>query len=102
MTSTTEIGIAEALTALRQELAVAVAEGGGEETRFGVESVTLDMKVELKKSKGVGAGIKWVASVDGEASSEHTTTHTASLQLSVRTAAGEPLPARAPAGERDQ
>lgn len=84
-----EIGLAEALKALRGELAAAALEAAGQPVRLHVETINLDLQVAVTHSQEAGGGARfWVLSADGKAARNSAVTHTVSLQLKAETAAG--------------
>jgi hypothetical protein len=50
------VGLADALEALRTELAVAHAAAAGQEVQFPVETLTVELKVGVTKKAGGNAG----------------------------------------------
>ncbi|MGP8300384.1 trypco2 family protein [Streptomyces inhibens] len=85
----TGIGISDTIRALRQELVAAVNDGEGQPVRFHVDSVDLEMQVEVTASAEVNGGIKfWVLTAGGKATGGASTTHTVSLHLKAETADG--------------
>ncbi|MGW0904592.1 trypco2 family protein [Streptomyces sp. NPDC002853] len=98
---TVEIGLAEALRALRDELAAAALEAAGHPVRLHVETINLDLQVAVTNSREAGGGAKfWVLSADGKAAKNTEATHTVSLQLRAETAAGGRVRTGADDGER--
>mgnify|MGYP001279530956 CR=1 FL=1 len=88
--SSEPIGLATALHALRSELAQAMAEGEGQPVRLQVESVNLELSVQVTNSREAEGGARfWVVSGSGRAGQDTTTTHTLSLQLTAQTPAGK-------------
>ncbi|MFI5798437.1 trypco2 family protein [Streptomyces sp. NPDC051677] len=84
-----EIGLADALKALRDELAEAMRESAGHPVRLHVETVNLDLQVAVTQAEEGGGGVKfWVVSADGKASQTISATHTVSLQLKAETTDG--------------
>ncbi|MEU6553177.1 trypco2 family protein [Streptomyces sp. NPDC046915] len=84
-----QIGLAEALRALRNELAQAALEAEGQPVRLRVETVNLDLQVAVEGSVEAGGGVKfWVLSANGKAAASKAVTHTVSLQLKAETADG--------------
>ncbi len=68
-----KIGLAEMIGNLREELQTARDEGVGEQWRFGIEEVELELQVGItKKGKGKGGVKFWVynAEVEGELASQ--------------------------------
>jgi hypothetical protein len=87
-----DIPLAEAIRALRRELVAAVAEGEGEEVRFALGPVELEVELAVTREAGGEAGIAfWLVSIGGKGSRTSARTHTVKLTLTpVRvTAEGE-------------
>jgi hypothetical protein len=82
-----QIPLADAIRALRSELLKAVRAGQGEDIRFALGEVELEMQVEAAREATGEAGIKfWVVSIGGKGSRSSGTTHTVRLTLApVRT-----------------
>lgn len=77
-----EIELADAVTALRDELLTAATRGAGQEIAFTVGPIELEFTVELRKDTTAKAGFKaWVLSGDVEAGAGRTTTHRVTLTL---------------------
>ncbi|HZF92541.1 trypco2 family protein [Streptomyces sp.] len=84
-----QIGLTEAIKALRTELAQAVSDGEGQPVRLRVESVKLDMQVAVTASTEADGGVKfWVLSLGGKTTEGVTGTHTVSLEFTAETADG--------------
>ncbi|MGF0173138.1 trypco2 family protein [Streptomyces sp. Marseille-Q5077] len=81
-----EIRLADALKALRDELAEATAQAEGSRVRLHVETVSLDLQVAVTDTVEAGGGVKfWLLSADARASATAAVTHTVSLQLKAET-----------------
>jgi hypothetical protein len=93
MADEVEIPLANAIRALRREIVEAVRAGSGEEIRFALGPVELELQVEAAREVGGEAGVKfWLVSIGGKGSRSSGTSHTVRLTLTpVRTsaAAGE-------------
>lgn len=77
-----ELGLAEAIQHLRQELGTAREAAEGEDLKFRLESIELELEVELQASASGKAEFKWVVvSVGGEAKGQSTTKHRVKLTL---------------------
>jgi hypothetical protein len=77
-----EIPLAEAVRALRSELVEAVREGAGEEVRFALGPVELELALALTKEAGVEGGVRfWVVSLGGKGTRTTASTHTVRLTL---------------------
>ncbi|MDX3387851.1 MULTISPECIES: trypco2 family protein [Streptomyces] len=84
-----EIGLADALRALRRELAEAALEADGDSVRLHVEQVDLNLEVSVQRAREAGGGVRfWVVSADAKTSGATTVTHTVSLRLTAETAGG--------------
>lgn len=76
------IGLAETVTALRAELAAAVAAGADEEIQFPVGPVQLEFHVGVTKSAEGKGGLKfWVLELGGGASRATETVHKLTVTL---------------------
>jgi hypothetical protein len=76
------IPLASAIRALRAELQAAVRSGDGEELRFALGPVELELQVEAASQGGGEAGIKfWLVSVGTKAGRSSGMTHTVRLSL---------------------
>lgn len=78
-----KIALAEMVEELRRELREAVAAGEGQELRFEVPEITLELKVELTKEAGAEGKVKfWVfteASASGSVAASNVQTVTLKL-----------------------
>lgn len=83
------IRLASAIRALRSELQEAVRAGDGEELRFVLGPIELELQVEASSDVGGDAGIKfWLVSLGAKAGRSSQTSHTMRLSLTpVRTGA---------------
>jgi hypothetical protein len=76
------IPLASAIRALRAELQAAVRAGGGEDLRFALGPVELELQVQAGSEGGGEAGIKfWLLSAGAKASRSSSATHTVRLSL---------------------
>jgi hypothetical protein len=76
------VGLAEAIEALRAELAQAMANAPGQGLRFKTGSVELTVEAAVTKNFGGNAGIKWwLIEAGGEASRESAVTQTLTISL---------------------
>jgi hypothetical protein len=86
------IGLLEAVTALRTELAESILAAANEQIRFAVGEITLEFQVEVERTASASAGIKfWVVEVGGEGSRTSTNTHTVSIPLKPVSSDGRPV-----------
>lgn len=84
------IPLSEAIRALRRELVEAVREGEGEELRFALGPVELELQLEVSKEAGGEASIAfWLVTVGAKGSRTQATTHTVSLTLTPIGPSGE-------------
>lgn len=79
-----QIGLAEAIEQLREELGAAQDAGAGQQLRFEVVEVEMELLVELRKEGGGKVDFK-VVGADGQVTS--STTHKLKLRLNVKDAA---------------
>jgi Trypsin-co-occurring domain 2 len=92
MSDQPKIPLAEAIRALREELAQAVREGQDEEVRFQVGPVDLEFQVEISKEASGRAGIAfWLITVGGGSSRSSTTAHTVKINLQPVDPEGNPV-----------
>ena len=81
--SAEEVGLAEAIASLRQELSQALAEGKGQEVQFKLGPIELDLQLQVENKVGANAGIKWwLISLGG--SGEHSSGRTHHLKLTLQ------------------
>ncbi|GAA5085722.1 hypothetical protein HNP84_010210 [Thermocatellispora tengchongensis] len=86
------IGIDDAIRALRRQLSAAVAEGRDQDLRFLLGPVELEFQVVVQRDLEAGGGVRfWIASIDGKATTSRSLTHTVRLRLDPKTAADEPV-----------
>jgi hypothetical protein len=86
------LGLAEAVAALRQELASAMTAGAGERIRFELGTVEMEFQLELSKERGGEAGVKfWVVTLGGKGSTTSGSTHRVTLNLTPKGVDGGPL-----------
>ena len=80
--SDTVTGLAEAIGALRRELADAQRAGSGEDFRFRLGPVEMEFLVELTKEGSGEAGVKfWVVNAGAKGTVSRGTTHRLTLTL---------------------
>ena len=96
-------GLADAIGALRRELAQAQHAGTGEDFRFRLGPVEMEFLVEVTKEGSGEAGVKfWVVNVSGKGTLARGTTHRLTLTLhpyDVRTGMDAEVASREDAGE---
>src|SRR5687767_6755699 len=77
-----QVGLTEAIGALRADLSSAIAAGVDESLRFEVGEVTIEFEVALERSRGGEGGLNiWVLTLGGQASRSQTTTHRLTVPL---------------------
>jgi hypothetical protein len=102
------VGLADAIKALRQELATATEEGQGKSVRFELGPVEMEFLLQVTKDAGGSAGVQfWVVSLGGQTGISSGSTHRVKLALTPKDASGgsplisdtEKMPAAAGKGE---
>jgi NTP-dependent ternary system trypsin peptidase co-occuring protein len=89
-TDTGWLDLADALTALHEQLAEAQIRSSDSPIRLSVEEVTMELGMELQRSARGDGGLRFgVVSVAGGGEQARHATHTVSLRLSAHTDAGE-------------
>ncbi len=84
-----EIGLADAVAAIREELQAATVNGAGEELQFTVGPVELEFTVVLRTDATVKSGFRaWVVSADAEVGLGRERTQRIALTLTPRLADG--------------
>jgi hypothetical protein len=85
-----QIELAEAVEAVRREVAAAAERAADERFRFEVGTVELEFSVELRRDARVNGKVRaWVLSAGAEAGAEHTRAHRVTVTLTpVDTATG--------------
>jgi hypothetical protein len=84
-----EIGLSEAVSAVRDELDQIRREGAREGIRFGVDAVDIEFEVAVSRKGGTEGKVKiWVVEAGTSASIENTTTHRVSVTLTPHTVDG--------------
>jgi hypothetical protein len=85
-----DIGLGDAVAALRDEVVDAVARRSEDEVEFAVGPIELEFGVELRRDAKVKSGFKaWVVSADGEGGVAHARTHKIKVTLVPRRANGD-------------
>ncbi|MGI5341285.1 trypco2 family protein [Streptomyces sp. CA-181903] len=87
------LDLADAIALLRRQVAEARARvAEGEEVRFGLGEITLELGLELTRTRGADGGLRFaVAELGGRTESARKATHTVTVRLAPQSAAGEPL-----------
>jgi hypothetical protein len=87
-----DIELADLLASLRSEIGRARLDADGQDVRFGIKSIDLELQVAVEKSAEAKAGVRfWVVSLGGGGSTTSARTHTIKLSLDARTSAGDPV-----------
>ncbi|MFI5896888.1 trypco2 family protein [Actinoplanes sp. NPDC051513] len=77
-----EIGLADAIRALRSELAESMVDADGQPVRFRLGTVDIEFQVAVAEALEGKADVKfWVVNAGLKATDTSTTTHTVKLQL---------------------
>jgi hypothetical protein len=77
-----EIGLVEAIEAVRAELTLAVAQNADKEIQFPVDKVDLEFHVGITRTASGTGGIRfWVIELGGNASHESESVHTVKVSL---------------------
>ncbi|HEY0639227.1 MAG TPA: trypco2 family protein [Pseudonocardiaceae bacterium] len=85
-----EIGLAEAIQALREELAEAMADAEDQDVRFRLGKIDLEFQVLVSDKLEGNAGVKfWVVNAGTKYSDTNTITHTVRVELQPATADGD-------------
>ncbi|MFE0458468.1 trypco2 family protein [Kitasatospora sp. NPDC058965] len=80
-----EIELAEAVAAIRRQLATAAEQAADERLQFEVGPVELEFSVEVRRDATAGGKVRaWVLSAEAGASAGRTATHRVSLTLTPR------------------
>jgi hypothetical protein len=87
------IGLADAVKALRRELATAMEEGQGKSVRFELGPVEMEFLLQVTKDTEGSAGVKfWIASLGVQTGISSGSTHRVKLALTPKdTSGGSPL-----------
>jgi hypothetical protein len=77
-----DIPLADMIQALRRELNAARSGAIGEDLKFEVEKVDIELQVAVTRDANVKTGVKfWVVNAEGELARSRNTTHTFKLAL---------------------
>ncbi|GJF35057.1 hypothetical protein KNE206_77570 [Kitasatospora sp. NE20-6] len=88
------IGLADAVTAVRNELMEAAAQGESQALAFDVGPVEMEFEIELRAEARAGGKFRaWVVSAEAEAGVSRGSTHRVSFTLTPRTRGAGPAPA---------
>jgi hypothetical protein len=81
------VGLADAIKALRQEIAAAMEEGQDKSIRFELGPVEMEFLLQVTKDAGGSAGVKfWIVSFGGQAGISSGSTHRVKLALTPKDA----------------
>ncbi|MET9376274.1 trypco2 family protein [Streptomyces sp. NPDC002992] len=87
-----DIELADLLASLRSEIGRAQLDAAGQDVRFRINSIDLELQVAVEKSAEAKAGVRfWVVSLGGGGSTKAARTHTIKLSLGAETGAGDPV-----------
>lgn len=87
-----ELGLGEAVRALRAELEQAVADAEGQEIRFAVGPVQLEFHVAVRRQAGAGGKARfWVIEAGTDAQYAKETIQKVTVTLEPATADGQPV-----------
>ena len=82
-------GLSDAITSIRSELSLAMKSGEGEEIRFRLGPVELELEMEARKDAGATAGVKfWVVSAGARGDISSGSAHRIKLTLQPVTTEG--------------
>lgn len=91
-THTDWLDLADALTALREQLAESRTRAAGSPVRLTVEEVTVEFGLELQRSARAEGGFRFgVVSASAQGEGARRTTHTVTLRLAARSDTGGPV-----------
>jgi NTP-dependent ternary system trypsin peptidase co-occuring protein len=86
------LDLADALTALRDQLAEAQARAYYSPIHLSVEEVTIEFGLELQRSAHANGGLRFgVVSVDGSGQRDRKATHTVTVRLTAHGEDGAPV-----------
>ncbi|MEU5374275.1 trypco2 family protein [Streptomyces sp. NPDC005968] len=87
-----DIELATLLASLRSEINRARLDAAGQEVRFRINSIDLELQVAVEKSAEANTGVRfWVVSLGGKGGVKSAETHVVKLSLTTETDAGEPV-----------
>jgi hypothetical protein len=87
-----QIGLTEAISALREELTAAITAGSAESLNFEVGTVTMEFEVAVERETSGKGGLNiWVVSLGGEQTRSQVQTHRLTLPLTPVRDSGEPI-----------
>ncbi|MER6166956.1 trypco2 family protein [Streptomyces violaceorubidus] len=87
-----DIELADLLKSLRSEISRARIDAGGQDVRFRINSIDLEVNVAVEKSAEGSAGVRfWVVSLGGKAGAKSAQTHVVKLSLTAESDTGDPI-----------
>ncbi|MFE9608052.1 trypco2 family protein [Streptomyces sp. NPDC006012] len=87
-----DIELSDLLTSLRAEIDRARLAAAGQDVRFRINSIDLELQVAVEKTAEANAGVKfWVVSLGGRGGGRTAQTHTVKLSLAAETHDGGPV-----------
>ncbi|MGW5481846.1 trypco2 family protein [Streptomyces sp. NPDC004008] len=87
-----DIELADLLKSLRSEISRARMDAAGEDVRFRINSIDMEVNVAVEKSAEANAGVRfWVVSLGGKASAKSAETHVVKLSLTAESDTGDPI-----------
>jgi hypothetical protein len=90
------IPLSDLITELRKELAIAKAQGQGDDIRLQVEEAEIELQVVITREDGVKGGVKfWVVNAELKDNYSDATTQKIKLKLKPIDAVGKPVKIRA-------
>lgn len=90
------IPLSDLITELRKELAIAKAQGQGDDIRLQVEEAEIELQVVITRDDGVKGGVKfWVVNAELKDNYSDATTQKIKLKLKPLDSVGKPVKIRA-------
>jgi hypothetical protein len=85
-----DIELADLLASLRSEINRARLDAVGQDVRFRIDSIDLELQVAVEKSAEANAGVRfWVVSLGAKGGAKSAQTHTVKLSLTAETDTGD-------------
>lgn len=82
MAKSDDLGLADAIEALRRELSKAVANGEGKDIRFNLGDIEVEFQTTIEKNASAQGGVEfWVVQLAAEGAVRHESVHTIRLKL---------------------
>lgn len=93
MAEDSKFGLADCLNELRSDLAATMQAGKGQDIKFLVEDISLDLQIVASTEASGGGGVKWwILSAEASAEKASSVTQKLSLKLKVVNSIGESIP----------